>query len=66
MLEGNNFYYGIAKKWELAYTLCASSAASQTFLLRVQHPSERFLFNRKFRKNFLLNKNPPVPMIIKP
>ena len=31
---GNNFYYGIAKKWGLAYNSHASSAASQTFLLR--------------------------------
>jgi len=62
----NKFYYGIAKKWGFAYTSRASSAASQTFLLRVQHPSERFLFNRKFRKIFLLNKNTPVSMIIKP
>ena len=35
----------------------ASGATRQTSLPRAAHPSERLLFNMKFRRNFILNKN---------
>ena len=46
----------IIKKCVLAHTSRASGAARQTSLPRAAHPSERFLFNSKFRRNLLLNK----------
>ena len=55
------FYTYVNLKYFLKYlfthTLLVSGAVRQTSLQRVAHPSERFLFNRKFRRNFLLNKN---------
>ena len=55
------FYTYVNLKYFLKYlfthTLLVSGAVRQTSLQRVAHPSERFLFNRKFRRSFLLNKN---------
>ena len=63
------FYYCLCKytlhklkKCVLAHTSRASGAARQTSLPRAAHPSERFLFNREFRRNFLLNKKRQKPL----